>query len=87
MDVLGELELWRAVIKKATVEALEGRGEEKREAIRWFKVCGKDFRLVCHLAGLEPTAVRRNFFKALKLGLKLKKKTYAAISGIGKTRG
>lgn len=59
----GELQLWQTVLFTAVKDALEGQDQERPElerfrADRWIRSNGKDFRLVCALAGLEPEFIR-----------------------------
>ena len=54
-----EKELWQAVLHKAFVDATAtDRSSDidhraKHDAHLWITNCGKDFRLVCHLAGMD----------------------------------
>lgn len=51
--------LWSAVLETALNDALTHRDqEEKKRAIRWFKDGGQHFRMVCDLAGYEPSFVQ-----------------------------
>lgn len=54
-----ERQLWQAVVYRAAMDAIcpetgDDGARNKREADRWFRRAGKDFRQVCHLAGLDP---------------------------------
>lgn len=55
-----EQKLWQAVILKAFTDATavnpssrEDRMEKSR-ADSWIRGCGRDFRFVCSLAGMDP---------------------------------
>ncbi|MBF0093051.1 MAG: hypothetical protein HQL34_00745 [Alphaproteobacteria bacterium] len=74
----GEIALWRAVIQQAMNDAMprarmqDGRPvlslERRREmnnARRWFADAGKDFRMVCDHALLEPEAVAASARKTI----------------------
>lgn len=37
----------------------DDRERSRKAALRWFRDAGADFQHVCHLAGLEPSNVRR----------------------------
>lgn len=55
--------LWRAVLAQAVADAYyEGEsisGLDGRDLAReWFRFGGRDFRLVCDLAGFDPDAVQ-----------------------------
>ena len=66
MMVNGDLMLWRSVLIQAIKDATSKRNpSEKLEAIDWFLRGGKDFRLVCELAELEPSCVRNLVCKKL----------------------
>lgn len=67
----GEVALWRAVIQQALNDAMPGarvhgsqpvlsaeRRRHMHDARRWFAEAGRDFRIVCESALLEPLAVR-----------------------------
>ncbi len=70
---MGEMALWRAVVEQALRDATFGLHRSVREpnqepdeenhvharlARRWLLSGGEDFRTVCDLADLDPTAVR-----------------------------
>jgi hypothetical protein len=66
--IRGELALWRAAIIQALNDATN-KGlsrEERMEARAWFRKKSLDFELVCHLAGLDSEAVRRQFLRRKK---------------------
>ena len=66
MMVNGDLMLWRSVLIQAIKDATSKRNpKEKWKAIDWFLRGGKDFRLVCELAELEPSSVRNLVCKKL----------------------
>ena len=66
MMVNGDLMLWRSVLIQAIKDATSKRNpKEKWKAIDWFLQGGKDFRLVCELAELEPNNVRNLVCKKL----------------------
>jgi hypothetical protein len=52
--------LWQTVIEKAVFDALNPEPandqdrHEKPMAERWIRNCGRDFRFVCSLAGIDP---------------------------------
>ena len=82
--VRGETALWVAVITQAMMDALNRSGTtearyHKHEAIRWLTDNGRDFAEVCHLAGLNPSYVRRKAKKALLSPL-----SWRALPGQGK---
>mgnify|MGYP000926742715 CR=1 FL=1 len=52
------------VIKQAAFDALRGGELERDQALSWFEN-NKELREICELANLEPSAVKRNFYKAL----------------------
>lgn len=66
--------LWCAVILQALYEAAgriayAEKGERDRlqnEAVAWFVRGGHDFDAVCHLAGLDPAAVRTSALNVLR---------------------
>jgi hypothetical protein len=55
-----EQELWQTVIEKAFIDAINPKPanpddiREKARASAWIRGCGRDFRLVCSLAGMDP---------------------------------
>lgn len=63
-STMPEQELWQAVLFAAFVDATrvdppdtENR-RAKRDADRWIRGAGKDFRTVCALAGMDPDFLR-----------------------------
>jgi len=78
--MIPEQNLWVAVIAAAIQEALknvtrkDSNGEIKRHidhthilnAREWLSSNSDDFKLACHLAGLEPEYVQRKWFKIQK---------------------
>lgn len=52
--------LWQTVIEKAFVDAINPEPanrddiREKARASAWIRNCGRDFRLVCDWAGMDP---------------------------------
>lgn len=54
-----ERRMWQAVVYRAAVDAVcPSTGDDgernRRDADTWFRRAGKDFRMVCSLAGLDP---------------------------------
>lgn len=60
-----ERELWQTVVFLAVKDALGGRDQRaplsQVQADRWIRGGGKDFRLVCSLAGIEPGFLREAY--------------------------
>lgn len=54
-----EQHLWQSVIERAFVDATapvsndDTEARAKRQAADWIRGCGKDFREVCSLAGMD----------------------------------
>jgi hypothetical protein len=66
MNNSGERELWQTVVFLAVKEALELKAGmdptlDRRRAEEWIRLGRRDFRLVCHLAGVDPAFIRSNF--------------------------
>jgi hypothetical protein len=61
----GERKLWREVINMAISDVMNKRlnARDRREAINWFCRDNIDFFIVCDLAGIEATAIKRGFLK------------------------
>ena len=54
-----EQTLWQEVLLRAARDATAPRpSRERDQAQQWFQEGGRDFRLVCSLAGLDPDGVR-----------------------------
>src|SRR5262245_37362871 len=71
----GERGLWRAVLTQALMDAAShSRKPEnqfhKHEATAWLTGFSKDFVMVCDLADLDPSYVRRAVKRALLSGCK-----------------
>lgn len=62
-----EQKLWQTVVILALTEATavdpygQERQQAKREADAWLRRGGKDFRMVCDLAGFDPRFVRDSY--------------------------
>lgn len=61
-----ERELWLTVLLHGVKEALELASgleatHDRRQADSWVRNGGKDFRLVCYLAGMDPSFIRSNY--------------------------
>lgn len=60
MSISPEQHLWQFVIEKAFVDATNPAPanatdlREKFIATAWIRNCGRDFRFVCSLAGMDP---------------------------------
>ncbi|NBO18713.1 MAG: hypothetical protein EBV03_05680 [Proteobacteria bacterium] len=68
--VRGEKAMWMAVITQAMMDALSRSSKvdeqyHKHEAIRWLTGNGKDFKMVCILADVDPEYIRSRVKKAL----------------------
>lgn len=66
--------LWRAVIVQMVTDALSNSHKAelrqcKREALDWLRGYGRDFRLVCLYAGLEPAWVHERIQQLLERSL------------------
>ena len=65
--MIPEQKLWQTVVIRALTEAtaVDPYGAEarqaKHEADAWLRRGGKDFRMVCDLAGFDPHFVRDNY--------------------------
>lgn len=66
-EVSGARLLWQTVLLRAVMDATapfsRRRDHEvnKASAGRWIGDCGRDFRLVCHLAGVDPEFLSERF--------------------------
>lgn len=50
-----EIAFWRAVIARAWADAVSPQdSRERAEARRWLTGFSSDFRIVCHLADIDP---------------------------------
>lgn len=66
----GEVELWRAVLRRAVEDLfLESEDNDKltarRDAHEWFRIGGGDFQFVCQMNGLDADAVQDAYFKGI----------------------
>lgn len=65
-DISSEKRLWQAVVLKAMSDATHPdgpggsteQGRATRDAISWLRSGGRDFRTVCHLAGVDPDFIQ-----------------------------
>lgn len=62
MSITPERHLWQSVLIMAVTDAtyvgdVQDLRREKRTADRWLRGCGRDFRRVCTLAGMDPDFV------------------------------
>ena len=58
-DASGETRLWQAVVMRQVKDAVRrpSKGTERHDVWRadaWLRDCGKEMRLTCELAGLDP---------------------------------
>ncbi len=54
-----EIAFWRAVVARAWADALQQHDNRDRdEARRWLTGFSPDFRIVCHLADIDPESLR-----------------------------
>jgi hypothetical protein len=77
MDIIGERRLWGSVLANGILESLgnvtnNGDSDKysrmKKETIArqaniWIERNSGDFRLVCELAGVDPSYIRRKYFE------------------------
>ena len=80
----GETSLWVAVITQAVMDALSRSSNPehvyyKNEAIRWLTDNSKDFQIVCLLADIDASYVRKQAKRAL-----LDPKAWRAAPGTGR---
>jgi hypothetical protein len=61
----GEKKLWREVINMAISDAMNRRinASYRKDALNWFCRDNIDFLIVCDLAGVESSAIKRGFLK------------------------
>jgi hypothetical protein len=61
----GEKRLWREVINMAISDAMSRRinALDRKKALDWFCRDNIDFLIVCDLAGVESSAIKRGFLK------------------------
>ncbi len=73
--VRGEVSMWRAVIHVALLDAVglgpSAPSETERRRVRdeardWFRRAGRDFRIVCDLALLEPELVQEHALRLIE---------------------
>ena len=54
-----EIAFWRAVVARAWADALnEANTRDRDEARSWLTGFSSDFRIVCHLADIDPESLR-----------------------------
>lgn len=59
---MAELDLWQEVLARAIADTnlpptSAANIRDKRDAISWLNTGGKDFRMVCDLAGMDPAFI------------------------------
>jgi hypothetical protein len=61
----GEKKLWKEVINMAILDAMNKRlnASERKDAFNWLCRDNIDFLIVCDLAGVESSAIKRGFLK------------------------
>lgn len=63
-----EIAFWRAVVARAWADALNGiDSRDREEARRWLTGFSPDFRIVCHLADIDPESLRERSAAMAKL--------------------
>jgi hypothetical protein len=82
------IELWRAVVMLAVEDAAcAGESHEaqriREAARRWLTGGGGDFTLVCHLALLDPDAVRESALKMRERGWPRPARVLEEVDGAG----
>jgi hypothetical protein len=58
VEETAERRLWRAVIASTVDEWVNGPLRQQREAERFLFIDNKDYRTVCHSAGINPEDLR-----------------------------
>ncbi len=59
-----EQRLWQTVLLTAVLDATSDRKSlTQAEAEAWLRYGGKQFRKVCHLAGLDPLFIREAYLE------------------------
>jgi len=63
----GEIELWRTVIRKAMSDIVSKESlHHRRAARRWFRNPPPFFFVVCDLADVDPSKVRKRALELMK---------------------
>lgn len=70
-EIPKEERLWKGVLVTALEDCLNNSDNKtesyrKQEAHQWFIQGGKDFKNVCHMAGIEPELVRNRYLELYK---------------------
>lgn len=85
MSMSSEQLLWQTVIEKAFIDATNPEPanaddiREKARASSWIRNCGRDFRLVCDWAGMDP-----DFLSDAFIANKINRETFRNSSKIGR---
>ena len=66
MDSIKEQSLWQFVIVQAVLDVIHTPTNkrairDREQTIKWFSMGNADFRLVCSLAGVEPSKILKSF--------------------------
>ena len=83
---MSERILWQSVLFPAFVDAAHDLPEsavgtqrrDKRDADEWIRRCGRNFRMVCSLAGLDPDFLSRAYVQGRVDPVRLRAHTKSA---------
>ena len=69
MNWMPEQRLWQAVVNAALHDATNTAWREElyqKQAIRWFRDGGKDFKMVCDMAGYDYRYIQHKFERLME---------------------